>query len=484
VKHISLVVSFFIIFETTLLCIAEEKGLTHVVPQPAASEIEQIEDDIYRVGRVVADLKHREVILHGWVNMNSGLVEYVACSAGGKLHESMLVMDTKPRHLQAALILLGLESQGDFLFQGDPRPARGDRVSLWIEWGQAEAESRCRVEELIFDTKQQAPMEPTDWIFTGSRIYNGKYLADIEESLIATFHDPAAIINNPLEGGSDDTLYYVNSDLVPQKGTSVTVRVRAHDDSQDRSVSLSEAADVSQGRKTTFRTTRILHEDFEKRCLDPGVWKETRDGDFNECAVEIVETVRGNQCLKLTANTLGTTDPVKFLGVRYLERISTDAPKEISFDLDWNNQRNGCYLAASLYYCPVECENPKKEADWIKFEWTGVPPGQNIRTNVWANLDGALQKIHTDWGPRDENGRYAGWPLVPGRHRIKIMLDCRDIVVWVDSKQICFALHHLDFQSGYLYFQLSSGTNYPSRSIFIDNIRVDEIGDAARGGRR
>ncbi|MFQ6039503.1 MAG: YdjY domain-containing protein [Candidatus Poribacteria bacterium] len=425
------------------------------------------------------DTKKREATIRGWVNMNAGLIEYLACSAGGKLHESVLVLDTKPIHLQVALILIGLEAKGDFEFQGDPRPPKGDPVEIWVQWKQGEKIKRVKAEQMILDSKNGKPMPETDWIFTGSLIHEGRFLAEIEKSLIATYHDPVAIINNPLLEGADDTVYYANSTLVPKRGTSVIVTIKAVGEAKK---SVPSQPDVAEALEQTARSRRarvLFSEHFDSGILDTSRWKITKDGDFNQLAVDVKDidsSADVDYRLRLMANTIGTSDSVKYLGARSQVKIDFSQPTEIAFDLDWNAQQNGCYLTAGLYICPVESENPQKEKDWVRFEWVGVPPGKNIRANVWASSDGAMKQLYTDWGPVSENGKPQGWPVKPGNHRIKLMLDSEGIRVWADSKQLCYAQYSFSFTSAYLYLQMSSGANYPDREVYFDNIIVTAMG--------
>ncbi|MFC1714360.1 hypothetical protein ACFL6S_11890 [Candidatus Poribacteria bacterium] len=222
----------------------------------------------------------------------------------------------------------------------------------------------------------------------------------------------------------------------------------------------------------------LFQDNFDRDILDGSRWVITQDGDFNQFAVDfqnIGVEEESNYRLRLIANTRGTSDPLKYLGVRSIRKIDFAKGREISFDLDWNNQQNGCYLTASLYICPSVGENPKKERNWLKFEWTGVPPGKNIRTNVWGRINGGLKQLYTDWGPRDENGRAKGKVVKPGNHRVRLLLDKTDIRVWVDRKEIYHGPHSLIFTSGYLYLQMSSGTNYPTRMVYFDNVIVTAL---------
>ena len=116
--------------------------------------------------------------MNGWVNMNDGLIEYLACSLGGKLHESALVLDVKPTVLQVALILLGLEAESDFQYQAGQSLPKGAPVELWVEWNQEGETKRVRAEDMVFDTRKNKPMEHTHWVFNGSIMKEGSFLIE------------------------------------------------------------------------------------------------------------------------------------------------------------------------------------------------------------------------------------------------------------------------------------------------------------------
>lgn len=223
----------------------------------------------------------------------------------------------------------------------------------------------------------------------------------------------------------------------------------------------------------------IFQEDFEQGSLDFSRWEVTTDGDFAEAVVDVIDLDASEATdygLRLRANTIGTSDPLKFLGVRSMNELDFSTGREVTFDLDWNDQSNGCYLTASLYICPTVSSNPKNESNWLKFEYTGVPPGRNVRINIWEKIDGVVKQLHTDWGPRDEQGRPIGKLLEPGKHRVKLLLGENFLQVLEDDKEIYkLSEHELNFTTAYIYLQMSSGTNYPSREVYFDNILVRSI---------
>ena len=70
------------------------------------------------------------------------------------------------------------------------------------------------------------PMPAHAWVFTGSRILAGGFEADLQKSLVAVWHDPAAIVDNPLPGGANNA-YVVNARRVPRRGTPIELIFKA-----------------------------------------------------------------------------------------------------------------------------------------------------------------------------------------------------------------------------------------------------------------
>jgi hypothetical protein len=194
-------------------------------PKPELpAEARQIGEDRYQIGKVTVDLKAKTAVCAGKVNMQRGTIEYFATS-GGKLHEALLNVDARPLHLQVALILLGLEPQGGLRHQGDTQVPKGPRVELWVSWQRAGRPVKARAEELCWDLVRKAPMQTGAWTFSGSAVNADGFVADQELLLVGTYRDPAAVINNRLPTGSDDSVYKVNERIVPPVGTPVTLTV-------------------------------------------------------------------------------------------------------------------------------------------------------------------------------------------------------------------------------------------------------------------
>jgi hypothetical protein len=161
------------------------------------------------------------------VNMNEGLLEYLIVGNGGKTHESLLRTEAEPYNIQIALLMIGLEGTMNPLSeQGDPRIPEGNPVTIWLRWEHDGKIENFQIERWVVNKNSGGVLSPMNWIFTGSIISNGAFMAQVEKSIVAIFHDPVALIDNPLKEGASDEIWYVNEKEAPPVGTKVTVTIR------------------------------------------------------------------------------------------------------------------------------------------------------------------------------------------------------------------------------------------------------------------
>jgi hypothetical protein len=195
--------------------------------QIQAPPLQMVAPGVYEIGEVRIFKKESKVEFPCQVNMADGLLEYAVVGNYGKVHESLLRTRVEPYALQIALLLLGLEPTTNPLsMQGDPRRPEGSPVNLRVRWQEGELPREARIEEWIVNREDGAPMKPTSWIYTGSVVANGVFLAQVERSIVAIFHDPVAMIDNPLPEGGSGKIWFANPDKVPVPGTEVTVVIQ------------------------------------------------------------------------------------------------------------------------------------------------------------------------------------------------------------------------------------------------------------------
>jgi hypothetical protein len=209
------------------------------------------------VGKVRLYRKERRIEITGRIAVQRRAIELFACCEGGKVHETVVVLDCKPSNLNLALLLLGLSDGGQVRekvqvrekdkvvekemlvengprFFGDPRKPVGDRLIISVRWKALESGKprEVRAEEMVFNVSRQKTMRKVGWIFTGSRwvehpkTKKKEFAADHTKTIMTTYHDPNTVLENPLETGGNDELYHANSLVVPPRGTALTLILR------------------------------------------------------------------------------------------------------------------------------------------------------------------------------------------------------------------------------------------------------------------
>lgn len=198
----------------------------HFEKTPVAG-IEHVARGVYRIGKVQVDQVRGTVAISGRMNAPTWVdVEYLAVAERGKDHESLIVVEAEPFHINLALILLGLTGGEPLARQGEARTPKGSRVRIWVEWTLKGKTAKVPAEEFVWDRETNRPMERTTWVYTGSRFdEEGRYLAQITRSVIATYHDPDALLDHPLKGGASPHQYGPNVTMVPPEGTPLTIWV-------------------------------------------------------------------------------------------------------------------------------------------------------------------------------------------------------------------------------------------------------------------
>jgi len=199
-------------------------------PKVKALALERISGDRYRLGDIEISKGGRSLSFPAQVNMNRGLLEYLLVRIGGKTHESLLRTSVEPYHLQFACLLLGLEpTERPLERQGDPATPRGTPVEISISFtgaGGRQASLPADRWVAIGTAEKREPAGKIDWVFTGSAVVNGRFLAQSEGSIVATYHDPVAMIDNASRGGESDKVWFVREGAVPAPGTPVTVTIK------------------------------------------------------------------------------------------------------------------------------------------------------------------------------------------------------------------------------------------------------------------
>jgi hypothetical protein len=156
------------------------------------------------------------------------LLEYLVVKKGGlKSYEALLELDTTATEFNLACILIGLDASHAVLprYHFDPEPAKGDPVTVFVEWDQDGAPRQVPASELL--VVGAAPVTDNDWVYTGSIFNPPRYLAEESGTLIGFIHDRDSIIEHRSGIGlGSGTRVSVNTAVLPPPGTPIRVIVQ------------------------------------------------------------------------------------------------------------------------------------------------------------------------------------------------------------------------------------------------------------------
>jgi hypothetical protein len=189
--------------------------------------LKQIRPGVFELGQVRLDKDKRTVSFPASVNLREGNIEYVVVTAAGKTHESLLRTAAEPYHLQLAFLLLGAKGAGTNALPEDPAsPMPGDKVEIDLSWSADGKPQRFRAEEFVHDRKANGPARRGDWIYTGSRLRDDGFAAQLDGSIVSLITDADALINSPRPGREDDDNWLVRTNNLPPLNATVEVTVR------------------------------------------------------------------------------------------------------------------------------------------------------------------------------------------------------------------------------------------------------------------
>lgn len=205
-------------------------------------KVVQISKDVYRLGKVTFNKKTREISLPARAEIvGQEILEYLLVTSQGKIHESLFITEAKPSHVNIAFKLLGYKEakhlfrtiNEDFQPQEDYETATDEekeksKFKISVKWLSDGVKKSHPVEDLVKNVKTKKNLEVTPWVYGGSYIHKGSYVADLNHDIIAIYTDRAAVANYAGEGREDDTLWVPQSDILPAQGTPVVLKFSPH----------------------------------------------------------------------------------------------------------------------------------------------------------------------------------------------------------------------------------------------------------------
>jgi hypothetical protein len=181
----------------------------------------------YQFGLIEIDQKKRQFSFPAVCNQTSGLVEYALVHENGKTHESILRTKVSPNLIHATLLLLKENPRPDFfryIEKNSTKLMQMPAIQIFVEWEHNGSFHQALINSMVLNQTDDRELNESAFVFTGSKVVEGTYLAEMDGSIIAIYHDSRATLNSRDIHSNSDDVWIANESKVPPKNLPVLVR--------------------------------------------------------------------------------------------------------------------------------------------------------------------------------------------------------------------------------------------------------------------
>ena len=190
-------------------------------------EISEINPGQFKFGQILIEKEIREFSLPAICNQTSGLIEYALVHDQGKTHESLFRTPVSPKLIHATFLLLKENPQPSFFKLMESRGAdiaQIPTIQIFVEWEQNGTSYKEEINTMIKNQSAERMLSQNAFVFTGSKVIEGVYLAEEDGSIVAVYHDSRSTLNSRDEESNSDDVWLPYVEKMPPKELPVTIR--------------------------------------------------------------------------------------------------------------------------------------------------------------------------------------------------------------------------------------------------------------------
>lgn len=213
----------------------EENAGHEEKPVAKTPSVVKLDNGLMKIGEVTFDPKTRQVRVPCTVNMVEGLLEYAVVHENGKIHESLLITKASALDINVAMKLLryvaseelyAIEKERGVLTGNFPKVdeeiRKAARINVFVEWEAEGKTKKLPLADWVMHAKTTKPMPAEPWVYGGSLMYEGKFLAETNGDIASIFVSRGSLFLFPGKDNQNDDVWLAFTKRIPPQGTSVT----------------------------------------------------------------------------------------------------------------------------------------------------------------------------------------------------------------------------------------------------------------------
>ncbi len=199
----------------------------------------KLDNGMMQIGLVTFDPQTRQVRIPCTVNMAEGQIEYAVVNEKGKIHEALLCTKASPTDVNIACKLLRyVASEELYVIEESPGISSGKypevaeatrkaaRVNLRVEWTKDGHLQTSRFTDWIIDSTTNKTMSHEPWVYGGSMMYDGKFLAETTGDIASILVSSTSLFLYAGEDKFNDEVWIPNTRRMPEQGAHVTLIIQ------------------------------------------------------------------------------------------------------------------------------------------------------------------------------------------------------------------------------------------------------------------
>ena len=97
-------------------------------------------------------------------------------------------------------------------------------IQIFVEWEHNGSLHQALINTMVLNQTDDRELSESAFVFTGSKVVEGAYLAEMDGSIIAIYHDSRATLNSRDIHSNSDDVWIANESKMPPKNLPVLVR--------------------------------------------------------------------------------------------------------------------------------------------------------------------------------------------------------------------------------------------------------------------
>lgn len=179
--------------------------------------------------RIWADKKKRRVVVDGYVALQAGQLEMLACIVGTKEHESVVAVFSKAQLVHAGLLAVGAKKGSPVKWEPEYQAPSGSEIRVFALWRDKDGNKKnIDSREWVREVGTKDRTLDTNYVFAGSMMWKDpdtgeeRYLAESGD-LICVSNFSTATLDVPMKSSQVNSglMFAAFTERIPQRGTPV-----------------------------------------------------------------------------------------------------------------------------------------------------------------------------------------------------------------------------------------------------------------------